>query len=302
MIEEFIQWYENINKARAKDYYAPHKPITILYALVKTANDVRWIEFNRDREELESIISEFTKYSTKPNCLQPLWRLTNDSKTKPFWTTQPSNIVLNSKGDIPTGSAKENNFKAGFSDEIYNKLNKNKAQIHALIRYITVDNFPDSLHETLWELLGVFDLEAQAPTQETITTTVTKVKRDPKFPKLILSLYGNQCACCGLKINFKNNTALSMEAAHIKWKARGGDCNEHNGLALCPTHHYTFDRGIWTLNSDYRIELSDSILIDRKNDTFFTPYIGESIGRFILNEELLPSIGNIEWHRKNILK
>lgn len=302
MIKEFIKWYEGINKARAKDYYAPHKPISILYALVKVCQNSRWIEYNRDRKELEDIIGEFTKYSTRPNCLQPLWRLTNDSKELSFWTTEPSEVILNSKGDISTGTAKEQDFKAGFSENIYNWLVQNKADAHALIKYITEDNFPESLHETIWELLGVFDLEAQVPEQETVTTTITKAKRDPKFPKLILSLYGNQCACCGLKINFKNNTPLSMEAAHIKWKARGGECNEHNGLALCPTHHYTFDRGIWTLNSDYRIELSDSILIDRKNDTFFTPYIGESIGRFILNDELLPSAGNIEWHRKNILK
>ncbi|RZF21700.1 hypothetical protein DAY19_08405 [Halobacteriovorax vibrionivorans] len=302
MMEEFIQWYENINKARAKDYYAPHKPITILYALVKAASDVRWIEYNSDNEKLRSIIREFTKFTSSPKELDPLWRLKNDSKVYKFWSSIPEKVILGASGIPSVTTARENNMMFGFSDEVYNKLKDNKAHIHALIRYITEDNFPDSLHETLWELLGVFDLEAQAPTQETITTTVTKVKRDPRFPKLILSLYGNQCACCGLKINFKNNTALSMEAAHIKWKARGGDCNEHNGLALCPTHHYTFDRGIWTLNSDYRIELSNSILIDRKNDTFFTPYIGESIGRFILNEELLPSVGNIEWHRKNILK
>lgn len=46
-----------------------------------------------------------------------------------------------------------------------------------------------------------------------------------------------------------------MEAAHIRWKPRGGDCCETNGLALCPTHHYTLDRGLWSL--DHNDEITD---------------------------------------------
>lgn len=302
MINEFIKWYEGINKSRSLDYYAPHKPISILFALVKASQDIRWIEYNRDKKNLESIISEFTKFSSKPDCLQPIGRLRNDSKVYNCWETVPTETELNSKGDIPVSFAKEADLKAGFSDRIYKALTANKAKIHALIKYITEDNFPESLHHTLYDLLGVYDLEIQQSSSETITTCTTKAKRDPHFPKYILSLYGNQCACCGLRVNFRNNTALSMEAAHIKWKARGGECSLDNGIALCPTHHYTFDRGIWTINPDLRIELSENVLVDKKNDTFFTPYLGESIARFILDENKLPALSNIEWHRKNIFK
>ncbi len=302
MLDQFTQWYSQINKAKADSVFAPHKPITLLYSLSKVLKGQRWIEYNRDRKELEKIIGEHTKFSSKPNCLQPLWRLSNDSKKIPIWSVNPSQIELNNKGDINPGVASKSNFKAGFSDEFYHWLMEDKGSAHYLIKEIIYDNFPDSLHGGLLEMLGYYDIILDRVPTDIQEYSISKIKRDPKFPPQILALYGNQCAFCGLNITFKSNDMLNMEAAHIKWKKYGGECLPKNGLSLCPTHHYTFDRGIWSADRDYRIKLSENIIIDRKQDTFFEPFVGLEITRFLKDLSNIPAEENLIWHKENILK
>lgn len=301
MLDQFIQWYSNINQSKNRETYAPHKPLAILFALSGVLHGKRWISYNEDREKLEELIGNFTKFQSKPNCLQPLWRLTNDSKKLPFWTTQPTDLLVNASGDIPASQAREKNFQAGFSTEVYQWLAQDKKISQFLIGEIIEDNFPETLHETILEILNIFELKPEIETQEYVESKIVKVKRDPHFPKKILQLYDNRCSFCGLKI-YLNHSPLSMEAAHIKWKARGGECDEYNGLSLCPTHHYTFDRGLWTLKDDYTIDISQNALIDSKSDVFFSPFIGRSIADYILDLTLLPDVGNIRWHHENILK
>lgn len=301
MLDQFIQWYSNINQSKHREAYAPHKPLAILFALSGVLYGKRWISYNEDREKLEGLIANFTKFQSRPNCLQPLWRLTNDSKKFPFWTTMPTNLLVNSSGDISPSQARDKNFQAGFSEDVYQWLSHDRKITQFLIGEIIEDNFPETLHETILEMLNIFELKPEIVTPEYIESKIVKVKRDPLFPKKILQLYDNRCSFCGLKI-YLNHSPLSMQAAHIKWKARGGECDEQNGLSLCPTHHYTFDRGLWTLKDDYTIDVSKNALIDSKSDVFFSPFVGRSIADYILDQALLPDVENIQWHHENILR
>lgn len=236
-----------------------------------------------------------------PNCLQPMWRLKNDSKKINVWDTLPAAPELNKSGDIPTGYAKEKQFKVGFSDSYFTWLSNNKPATQYLIEHIITDNFSETLIEDILTTLGIDDLSPQLVTNEVIEQTVKKTKRDPNFPKEILNLYDNQCCFCKLKIRL-NLKPLNMEAAHIKWKARGGDCTKDNGLSLCPTHHLTFDRGVWTLNENYEIVISEQALINTQHDVFFTAFKGKSIADSIMDKSYLPNQKNLEWHRKSIFK
>ncbi len=302
MIEKFIKWYSNINQAKALGSYAPHKPLTIMYALVNAINGKRWIRYTEDRKSLEKIIAENTKFSSRPNCLQPLWRLTNDSKKIPLWEAIPKTPKLNKSGDISSGEAVAIKFKAGFSEEFYSWITEDISRAQYLISELLKDNFPESLHSGILEMLGVFDLIANPSPLDLQKTKVSQIKRDPKFPPKVLALYDNKCAFCGLKISFINNEHLSMEAAHIKWKKYGGECSPENGMALCPTHHYTFDRGIWTIKDDYQIKLSENIILDKSNDVFFEPYINKDITRHLLDSSFAPALENLTWHNSYILK
>lgn len=301
MIDQLHSWYANIGQHKYKEVYSPHKPLTIIFALVGILKGKRWIEYNRDRDALENLIAEFTNNKTKPNCLHPLWRLQNDSKTCRTWQVIPDDFPINISGDISAIDAKSNDLKAGFSEPIYLWLKANPHMTQYFISEIIEDNFPESLEETILTSLGINELVPEIVEIEKVTSSITKVKRDPTFAKRILQLYDYRCAFCGLKI-YLNHSPVSLEAAHIKWKARGGDCHETNGLSLCPTHHFTFDRGLWTINPDYTIHLSENALFDKKTDIFFTAFAGRSIVDHILDKEELPMQNNILWHHRNILK
>ncbi|MFT6067885.1 MAG: putative restriction endonuclease [Bacteriovoracaceae bacterium] len=300
-IDKFLDWYRSINKNKFNTKYSPHKPITILFALSKALKDQRWIEYNQDRNFLEDFIGEFSNFKSTPNCLQPLYRLNNDNKSEDVWEISPTSLSPNKSGDISQSEATKENFKAGFSEEYYNYFSQNKALTARLIENIIDDNFTHSLKDYFYSLLGFESSSIITLDSEDVSKTITVSKRDPNFPRKILALYDNQCCFCRLKINF-NLKSFNMEAAHIKWKARGGDCIETNGMSLCPTHHATFDRGLWTLDRDYKIELSKYLMIKVQSDIFFKPFVGQSIRESIMDPALLPDQENLEWHRESIFK
>ena len=297
-LNKFVDWYNNLNQNKTANVYSPHKPLTIIYALNKILKGHRWIEFNRDRKELEEFIEKFIP--AKPNCLYPLWRLQNDNKKEAIWAVNTA-LAPNKSGDISVTQATESNLKAGFIDSTYEWFANNLGFVQFFIGEIIEDNFPETLEEEIIIALGL-DLEVpQIVTTEIVTRTINQAKRDPLFPKKVMQAYDYRCGFCQLKI-YQNQKPFPMEAAHIKWKARGGECHETNGLSLCPTHHYTFDKGVWSLDQNLEIILNPSVLIDQTADLFFAPFLGRNIIRAILDKKLAPSEEYVEWHRTNIFK
>lgn len=63
-----------------------------------------------------------------------------------------------------------------------------------------------------------------------------------------------------------------MDAAHIIPKQHGGECISSNGLSLCPTHHRAFDWGIWTIDKNFKVLISPKVILNKQDDTIFTPY------------------------------
>lgn len=299
-LDNFLKWYSNINQNKFKDSYSPHKPITILYALSKVLKNERWIDYVDERNKLEEVIGAVSK--TNPDCLQPLWRLQNDSKIHPFWEVSPKQLLVQNKsGDIPVGQAKEHKLKAGFTNEIYDWLKNDKSTTQILIDYILEDNFPETLTDELLVSMGVDEVVLEVAGLEKVTSVVTRVKRDPLFPKKVMQAYDFRCCFCHLKI-FLNHSPFPMEAAHIKWKARGGECIESNGLSLCPTHHYTFDKGVWAVDESMNIILNSKAVFDTRTDRIFLDFVGKPINSTIIDKKFLPREENLEWHRKNIFR
>jgi putative restriction endonuclease len=80
---------------------------------------------------------------------------------------------------------------------------------------------------------------------------VRQTVRDARFPGEVLSAYGEQCAFCGLG-------ARLIDAAHIKSVREHGPDHVTNGVALCPTHHRAFDRGLVVIEDDYALVVNPS--------------------------------------------
>src|SRR5690606_30440499 len=105
-------------------------------------------------------------------------------------------------------------------------------------------HFPETLHGEILEAVGLnFHMKQN-------------IKRDPKFREIVLKAYEYSCAVCGLRIRL-GNTLVGIEAAHIKWHQAGGPDVEENGIALCSLHHKLFDRGVFTIDQDNILLVSE---------------------------------------------
>jgi putative restriction endonuclease len=95
---------------------------------------------------------------------------------------------------------------------------------------------------------------------ENKTADISKIvtdtpKRNIAFRRAIIRLYDYTCAACRLRIiTLEGETAV--EAAHIFPFAKSFDDSIGNGLALCPLHHWSFDKGLFSIEDNYKMIVS----------------------------------------------
>lgn len=119
-------------------------------------------------------------------------------------------------------------LKAGFVTEIVGELRDGDASLAGLA-----------------EEQATFD----RPIVERITN---RPFRDAAFSSAIKVAYGNTCAFTGLKI-INGGGRSEVQAAHIRPVADRGPDSVRNGLALCGTVHWMFDRGLLSIDDDFTI-------------------------------------------------
>jgi len=79
--------------------------------------------------------------------------------------------------------------------------------------------------------------------------------RDASFRQQVCEAYDNQCAVTRLRI-VNGFGRAEVQAAHIWPVAGGGPDVVQNGIALCGTAHWLFDRHLISLTNDYRLLIS----------------------------------------------
>ncbi|MCY3852647.1 MAG: HNH endonuclease [Gammaproteobacteria bacterium] len=118
-------------------------------------------------------------------------------------------------------------------------------------------------------------------TAEKLTSTV-RIARDASFRQVVLDSYGGQCALCGSSFRFKNH--LETEAAHIVPKSARGTDDPRNGLALCRSHHWAFDTGMWAVKPNGRIVVS-KVALELPENAELAQYRGKRLKRGKINPE-----------------
>ncbi|MFM7365366.1 MAG: HNH endonuclease [Cuspidothrix sp.] len=124
--------------------------------------------------------------------------------------------------------------------------------------------------------------------------------RNAFFRKAVVSVYGCQCAFCGLIVN-KNLSQNIVDGAHIKPFSQFYDSRIHNGIALCKNHHWAFDRGWFAVDEKYKIIVSKELEEVSPHAKPIKDFHGEKL---ILpkTEKYFPDIKALEWHRQNIFQ
>jgi putative restriction endonuclease len=85
-----------------------------------------------------------------------------------------------------------------------------------------------------------------------IETTLTRPFRDEAFRRQVRLAYNNRCAISGLKL-INGGGRPEVQAAHIKPVSSDGPDSVRNGIALSGTLHWMFDRGLLSIDDDFRI-------------------------------------------------
>ena len=91
-----------------------------------------------------------------------------------------------------------------------------------------------------------------------------------------------------------------VDACHIVPFAVSHNDTISNGISLSPNLHRAFDRGLVSVNSDYKVMVSNSFT-EHSTDGSIKPYAGKLIVLPVQNT-YYPSLENLQWHRENIFK
>ncbi|UJH90389.1 HNH endonuclease [Antarcticibacterium sp. 1MA-6-2] len=117
------------------------------------------------------------------------------------------------------------------------------------------------------------------------------------FKKTIPKIYDYTCCITGMKIQSSHSLQM-IDACHIFPFSLSGDDTVTNGIALSPTLHRAFDRGLITINSNFLVRVSPSI--EEFNSRFtLSQFDGQQI---ILPEKVkyFPSQESLQWHNKEV--
>ncbi len=121
--------------------------------------------------------------------------------------------------------------------------------------------------------------------------------RDAAFSKAVKTVYQQTCAMTGIKI-VNGGGRSEVHAAHIMPVERKGPDSIRNGIALCGTIHWMFDRGLISIDDDYSI-LKTKGKIPQPLEQLFN-----SDDRLILpsQAEYQPHRKFLQFHRESVFK
>ena len=134
--------------------------------------------------------------------------------------------------------------------------------------------------------------------ENTRLETSVRVGRSAAFRNHVLCAYQSQCCVCSNSL-LDLSGIFETEAAHIVPKRVSGADDVRNGLALCRQHHWAFDRGMFGINSEYRIMVPPLIRAIKENASL-SAHNGNSIvcpG----DSTLAPHPSALQWHAQHIL-
>jgi putative restriction endonuclease len=168
-------------------------------------------------------------------------------------------------------------------------------------RRVLIETEPYFLPEERVALYSMLKLKPSAPEireDEATYKTSVKTGRDARFRiEVVLLAYRHTCALTGYRM-----TTLGMEsivdAAHIQEFRDSRNNDPRNGIALSKNAHWQFDRGLWSLNDDYKVIVNRERFIEEGvPGQRLADFEGRRI--FLPSEpKYWPECDYLGWHRK----
>jgi putative restriction endonuclease len=288
---------------------APHKPILLLSVIELI--EQRQISCNQIAL-LPELIAAFLKLwqllgspNHNPDIALPFFHLRSDG----FWHFRPLpgfEALLTSGAKLKTiGTIRQSVNYAYLDDELF-KLLKEPDSRNYLTQALLNAWFADK-SQSLEQILRInafaeFQQQLQAKggqvyQPQDVEDEAAAVVRDAAFRRVVVSIYGQRCAFCGLRIISASGQNV-VDGAHIKPFSQFYDDRIDNGLALCKNHHWAFDKGWFGISDDYRLLVAE-LQEESPNAKPMKEFQGSSI--FLpARSQYYPRLEALRWHRENV--
>jgi putative restriction endonuclease len=136
------------------------------------------------------------------------------------------------------------------------------------------------------------------PDPPVVESSTRRIARSVAFRRRLLELYDGRCCICGSGLRTPDSR-LECDAAHIVPRSRAGADDARNGLALCKTHHWAFDQGLFGVDGSRRVVVPRAALRVVQNDGL-NAVTGVEI-REAKERALQASDKAFQWHRSYVL-
>lgn len=307
-LEFFEKKFSQLKRATYEGNKAPHKPILLL-------SIIQAIEEGEIRANKIYITSELvarfkdnwhhlvTNNKFTANFSLPFYHLCSEK----FWSlkTLPGReIALTFSHSIKSFAyLKEVVYYAFFDPMLYQLLTERTSrdilkqtllkvyfQIYSYEIPETLSLVAEIRSEILKEAPAVYKTKAETFDEEEVFI------RSGVFKKVVPQIYNHSCCISGMRIIASREVQM-IDACHIVPFSESHDDTISNGISLCPNLHRAFDRGLISINEDYRVIVSSS---------FSESSVDYSIKQYEEKQLLLPkeknyypSYQNLMWHKEN---
>src|SRR5690606_24578505 len=314
-LEPYISAFTHLKRGVTKYGLAPHKPIlllTLIELIDKGLVPDNRFEVNVD---LVGVFQEnwrlLVNTAHQPDFTQPFYYLQSDkAKGQPFWTLHPYPGFQVNAHIKSVQTLSDTVAYGAFSPELFQLLmvenNRILAKDAILFMYFLElragyyqqKQLDDGFYHDV-QALVLNDLEVRYK-HVSIQTEEDVFIRSGLFKRYIPQLYQDTCAMTGMRMRstFKYNF---IDACHIVPFAVTHDDKVTNGIALCPNLHRAFDRGLVSVDEEYRILVSSHVEEESAHPYSLNKLSGKPI---ILPEQIQyqPPQENLEWHRREVFK
>ncbi|MFC6861281.1 HNH endonuclease [Zunongwangia atlantica] len=117
------------------------------------------------------------------------------------------------------------------------------------------------------------------------------------FKRSIPKIYNHRCCISGMRIMATPNIQM-IDACHIHPFSLSNDDTVPNGIALSPTLHRAFDRGLISITSDYKVKVS-KLVNDKASKFTLSQFENQSI-YLPEKEKWYPAMESLTWHQEQV--
>ena len=307
---EFLKRIGSLNRATVNGLKAPHKPILLLSVI----ESIAFGEILENKIEISPLLVARFKDNWnrlvntnifQPNFALPFFHMQKEG----FWKLKTyfgKEILVTSSHSIKSFSQLKESVAYSYLDSNLFALIQNPKTRDEIYRFITVKYFGKlvTIHkqyglvdEVTEQILNEPSIEYQKQIQ--IADDEEIFVRCGVFKRVVPKIYDYTCCVSGMRI-ISGYDIQMVDACHIVPFSVSHNDTISNGISLSPNLHRAFDRGLITLNENYRVVISKS----------FTEYPSENMLKLLEGKQILlpkdnkhyPSTENLKWHNDNVFK